>query len=191
MVILIKICEFCKRKYKPVLKKGHYKRQKYCSIKCREYSWIKSNPERSKELKRNWRMKKPLLCKGCKNVIDINYRSSGRTYCSDNCLQIASKENGKNHRLNRRIMVFKMLGGLKCVYCGCDEYKALEINHRLGGGCREYKNGMGGQLVTDLFYKKKSLKDFEVTCRVCNAWHYISKKINKDNWIIKWKKSKK
>lgn len=79
------------------------------------------------------------------------------------------------------------LGG-KCVYCDCDEFDALEINHIYGGGnkdrssdCRRNKSFLLAILRGE--YDGK----IELTCSVCNRYHYIKiLKGVKGDWKITW-----
>lgn len=73
--------------------------------------------------------------------------------------------------------VIQKLGG-KCVYCGCDVYEALEVNHINGGGSKELKTGSNrkGHIT---FYKEilnEQRKDVELVCRVCNSIHWLKLK---------------
>lgn len=90
----------------------------------------------------------------------------------------------KKLRLNQRKSALKLLGG-KCVYCGCDRYEVLEINHING---RDKKGERGYALIKCILNGNVDLSELEVTCSICNIWHYITKlrKIT-DGWTIKWK----
>lgn len=99
-----------------------------------------------------------------------------------------NKGRHKEYRNKKRIEAIEKLGG-KCVYCGCNEYKALEINHIKGGGSKEHNDGR--KIVLDIIYERIDIKEVELTCRVCNNWHYLKKiKEIKGNWKIKWIPSK-
>ena len=52
--------------------------------------------------------------------------------------------------LNRRIKAFGILGGAFCVNCGCDVLEFLEVNHKNGGGCKEYRI-LGNSIFAKLF----------------------------------------
>ena len=83
---------------------------------------------------------------------------------------------------------FDMLGGAKCVYCGCDRFEILEVNHVDGVRNWLLANGVSGALnmtrklilrsygralMTDVLKGRRSAEGLEVTCRVCNAAHYV------------------
>jgi len=76
-------------------------------------------------------------------------------------------------------------GHPKCVYCGCDFLRALEINHK---NCdrkkleRLFKKPERGYS----FYKRivdgdRPTGDLEVVCGVCNKNHYFQRKFG-----LKW-----
>ena len=73
----------------------------------------------------------------------------------------------------------------KCVYCGCDFPRALEINHKNPTAKKQEK--ISGKPVSGYsFYKRivngeRSVEDLEVTCGVCNKNHYFQRKFG-----LKW-----
>jgi predicted nucleic acid-binding Zn ribbon protein len=186
-----KKCLFCHKIYEAVEIHGIGKRQKYCSKQCRDKQWLKKNPERHKQHIKKWRLKQIVLCRYCGKPIPNDKRGMGVTMCSDECRKNKTKEVNKDFRLKRRTKVLEMLGGPICKYCGCNEVGALEINHINGGGCKELKFSAGSRFISEIYYGKRRVEDLEVTCRVCNAWHYISSKVNKGRWVIKWVEDEK
>lgn len=115
------------------------------------------DPEKNREYQRNWQRKR--------------------------------RNKQKEYDRRVRIRVLEKLGG-KCVYCGCDNFNALEINHINGCGRREkrerWKSGSKAYYLAILNGSRKT-DDLELTCRVCNAYHYLTeiKGINGD-WLIQW-----
>lgn len=95
------------------------------------------------------------------------------------------KQDRKEYREKLRLRAIVKLGG-KCVNCGCDNRDALEFNHINGGGGKEYKaNHRQTKIYLDIIYERR--KDFELTCRVCNALHYLVKiKGLPNRWIVKF-----
>lgn len=70
----------------------------------------------------------------------------------------------------------------KCVYCGCDDLRFLELNHKSGGGTKERdvyigKDGKPRRSNPYLYYLilkgKRGIDDLEVVCKPHNAWHYL------------------
>lgn len=90
--------------------------------------------------------------------------------------------------LRERVLVFL---GNKCVHCGCTIKGALEINHRNGGGRKEKKEYYGALTSRSFYYDilsgRRKIDDLELTCRICNAYHYLKiiKKIPGE-WKIEW-----
>lgn len=96
---------------------------------------------------------------------------------------------GKYPKLRRRVLEF--LGGPKCVNCGCDVLEILEINHRLGGGAKHRRTKGSIQVLYDILSGRLPLAAVEITCKVCNALHYVKmiKKIGGHTVI--WSKNRK
>jgi|YelNatPaOPRAMG01_1025707.scaffolds.fasta_scaffold36599_4 hypothetical protein len=68
----------------------------------------------------------------------------------------------------------------KCVYCGCDFLRVLEINHK---NCnkRELERKFRKPESGYSFYKRivngtRTTEDLEVVCGVCNKNHYFQRK---------------
>jgi hypothetical protein len=60
-----------------------------------------------------------------------------------------------------------------------------------GGGTKErpIKHRGGKQFYLDILKGRRPIDDLELTCKVCNAWHHLTKlKGIKDGWTITWKK---
>jgi len=90
---------------------------------------------------------------------------------------------------SRKRRAMEMLGGAKCIRCGCDEIKFLEFNHKNGGGCKEIKQGKYQYMADKLLSGKRSPNGLEVLCRVCNALDFLERK-NKEiakKYKIEWK----
>lgn len=89
--------------------------------------------------------------------------------------------------LNRRRKAFEKLGGAFCRNCGCDEIEFLELNHKNGGGCQEFKK-IGNHIIDMIINGQRNLNDYEVLCRVCNALDYLKRKSNGKtaSYIIRW-----
>lgn len=179
------LCEECGGEFEEA--RNQKGRQKYCSKKCREISWTMNNKESLRSWRRDYqkKRKRPVFCKVCDNPISDERRASGVTHCSDECANISTKRAYKKHRDKKRLHVLNLLGGPTCVYCGCDDIKALEINHKCGGGCEEYKKGAGTAIVDDIWFGRRSVENLEVVCRPCNSIHYMKLK-GIEGWKITW-----
>jgi len=91
-----------------------------------------------------------------------------------------AKENARRVRLK----AIEKLGG-KCVYCSCSVVNALEINHINGGGRKEYLK-KGARKIYSEIVKGTYFKSVEVTCRVCNAVHYLKLKRGIEGFKVIW-----
>jgi hypothetical protein len=104
---------------------------------------------------------------------------------------VSIRERQTNYLRTKRTEAIKTLGG-KCVYCGCDIQKALELNHKNGGGNKEkaskqyQKHGRTYQIKMYLDIINSKRNDIELTCRVCNSVHYL-KRLGIGEFEVKWK----
>jgi hypothetical protein len=79
-------------------------------------------------------------------------------------------------------------GILKCVNCGCDDERILEINHKNGGGSKERKKYTNiNRYYSDIINGNRSVLDLDIMCRVCNALHYIKLKYGIMEHLVVWK----
>lgn len=74
----------------------------------------------------------------------------------------------------------------KCVSCGCDFPRALEINH-INPMTKKQERISGEPVSGYSFYKRivdgdRPIDDLEITCGVCNKKHYCERKFG-----LKWK----
>ena len=129
-------------------------------------------------------------CRNCDEDMPLLLRGNkhyGVRFCSEKCRATKRKEDRRKYstKYNKelKVRVFDKLGGAKCVYCGCDDIKVLEVNHINGGGVKELHSTPNFKL--DIVSGRRKIDDLEVTCRVCNAWHYIKEKVSGE-WKIKW-----
>jgi len=84
------------------------------------------------------------------------------------------KKNGKLVRRNLRFKILDFLGGRRCKKCGFSDFRALQVDHINGGGCRDLKQGLYKHGVWALYaFVKKHPGKFQVLCANCN-------------WIKRW-----
>ncbi len=82
------------------------------------------------------------------------------------------------------------MGGM-CINCGCTIPDASEINHKNGGGRKEYHGGVRGDRQKDMLFAimngTRSTDDLEMRCRICNALHY-AETVRKlpGKWTVMW-----
>ena len=75
-----------------------------------------------------------------------------------------------------------------CVNCGCDDLRFLEINHKKGGGAKEYQTA-GSNFYWDIVKNRRPTDDLEITCGPHNRWHFYRLKYGEvaDRFQIVWK----
>ena len=110
------------------------------------------------------------------------FREKGRLYYwrnQEKCVRQARERRAKvtpeqkaQWRLNKKRRALELIGGTKCVYCGCDDLAMLEVNHRDGRGSEDYKSH-GYYIYGRIISGERKTDDLETTCRVCNALHYL------------------
>lgn len=110
-------------------------------------------------------------------------REYARKYYHKHRDKYRKSQNEKRRR--KRLAVIDYLGG-KCVYCGCDNIDAMEINHKNGGGSKEHrKRTRRHKLYNEILQGKRD--DIELTCAICNEWHRLVVLGGiAGNWSIKW-----
>lgn len=103
-----------------------------------------------------------------------------------------SMYNKVRHALMRR-KALEIINGspyLKCVKCGCSEYRLLEINHINGGGRQELISLRGENLYALILRGKRKIDDLDIRCKLCNNLHFIELKLGKKvsrRYSLKWK----
>ena len=95
----------------------------------RTKAWKKANPERWKELQRQYRERKGRApCKLCGTIMPMI--TQGKVYCSEQCRIKASREKDKKRRLTQKEQVFKHKESLGCSRCGYNKCgAALDWHH--------------------------------------------------------------
>ena len=101
--------------------------------------------------------------------------------------RIKSRLNAKQYRNEIREKVFKILGD-QCIYCGYNNKRFLEINHKNG------KNGRHGEhgptFWTQIALGRRKTDDLEMICKVCNAKYYLQLK-GIVGFEVRWTPNKK
>lgn len=82
-----------------------------------------------------------------------------------------------------RRQAVEALGG-KCVYCGCEVFEALEINHIDGQGRQDWLK-IGSSPTHRMIRDGEYPFPVELTCRVCNSVHYMKLK-GIEGWEVKY-----
>ena len=90
------------------------------------------------------------------------------------------KEHSRTQKQQTRLKALALVGNgkIECVRCGCNEPELLEINHKNGGGHKEYKL-LGITMISAILYHNRTTDDLELLCKPCNSIHYLELKLQK------------
>jgi RNase P subunit RPR2 len=104
-------------------------------------------------------------------VCSANFTTSNnnKRYCSDSCRESHRQRNARIRFLKRIHDYF----GNKCVICGFDDVRALQIDHVNGGGMKENKKRNNGIVAGGLQFYKIVLREinsgkYQLICANCN-----------------------
>ena len=98
------------------------------------------------------------------------------------------KPNRSDYQKRLREKTIEVLGGPKCVNCGCTINEILEINHIKGDGRKErkkYKNYHS--FFRDIIKRRINIEEYNILCLVCNAKHYVEEKVGIKGYEIKFR----
>lgn len=131
-------------------------------------------------------------CPNCKRVIDARIRTEqSKVYNLKHPDRVKKykqydkeykRERGKTGRERVRMVVLNILSGNnpKCIRCGCNDKRFLEINHKNGGGGKEMAKGKrSNQFYWDIYMGRRTVDDLELLCKPCNAIHALELKHGK------------
>lgn len=102
--------------------------------------------------------------------IEFDPENVAQMYCSSRC---KNNEEQRRTRVRIRSKIFDLLGN-KCKNCGFHDAKALQIDHILGGGIKEYTSARGtisGSVQTYRNILKNLLSgevQYQLLCANCN-----------------------
>lgn len=93
----------------------------------------------------------------------------------------------KDRSLLKKRLFFAISGTInaKCVRCGCDDWRLLEVNHKNGGGRKElgiHSHAFQWAVVMG----RRKTDDLEILCRPCNAIHYLERKFGPLPMRVLW-----
>lgn len=75
----------------------------------------------------------------------------------------------RERRIFWRKKIFDLLGGQHCCQCGFNDYRALQIDHKNGGGRKEFKSKPNLTKPNQYFtHIQKNIQDYQVLCSNCN-----------------------
>lgn len=127
-----------------------------------------------------------IICPHCNKKMDTRYRSFYTKNYDNYKIRLNKLQNYKGARKTNWNFIARKVAmniisnnNLKCVKCGCDDFRFLEINHKNGGGSKELK-GFGYKFYWDIYKKRRDTNDLEILCKICNALHYLELKTKEE-----------
>jgi len=81
---------------------------------------------------------------------------------------------------------------MKCVMCGCDDTRFLEVNHIKGGGNKEHKgfkdagHNFGRNMILLIHKGKRGIEDLNLLCRACNSLDHLERVYGKTGLRVVW-----
>jgi hypothetical protein len=90
-----------------------------------------------------------------------------KKYCSPECKRIMDKFSQGSTRKNKRLRAINKLGG-KCINCGTDDIRILQINHINGGGRKDLLDRGEMGKIKDILEDKNS-GHYDIRCANCNV----------------------
>ena len=98
-------------------------------------------------------------CPNCGNNIDARDRNEYSKNRKEHFLNLARtrKSSQESHRNLHKRALFVVVGhtNVKCSYCGCNDIRLLEINHKNGGGGKEMKSTIGTYILSAINLSKE------------------------------------
>lgn len=99
-------------------------KNKYTKKMWAEYR--RENKQRLSEYRKKWREK---------NLAELHTKEKGRYWANPGKAREIRRQ--WHHRV--RFKIIDLLGG-KCILCGFNDWRALQVDHKNGGGCKDRKN---------------------------------------------------
>ena len=170
------------------------RRGKYCSLDCHRVARTKvEHHEMVFCIRCQMRVPNPRklahpICPNCSLTLEAYKRKKRKGELG------TIKEFAKNHPKHWRISYQKdrkaalrtVAQNIKprCVRCGCDDTRLLEINHRNGGGRKDYARGR--HLYHEIKMGIRPIDDLEILCKPCNALHFLELKYGALPMKVSW-----
>ena len=122
-------------------------------------------------------------CKSCQKIYNHKYWLRPEVRARQKILQ-------RKWRISIRLQAMQKIQDVKqpfCSRCGCSDFRLLEINHKNGGGSKEYKSNRSHyHPCRSIVSNKRKVDDLEILCRVCNSLHYLELKHGSLPYEIIW-----
>jgi 5-methylcytosine-specific restriction endonuclease McrA len=93
-----------------------------------------------------------------------------------------NSKKSREYYVKRRKKVIAILGG-KCVRCGIDDWRVLQINHLNGGGTKELKSNYPEKMYIDIINGNRKTDDLDLRCANCNILYEYERGVRKDDGV--------
>jgi len=162
-------------------------KQSYCR-KCQSEQWKVRRAEKGKEIdKATWQRRRfdPDKLQKHKEAQVRWIKNNPEKYKS------IWKRTNREYKL-KVLKTVSTDGQVKCENCGCDKPEFLEVNHKNGGGGKEYQARHGGnnkKMYAAILSGERNTEDLNILCKPCNNLHYLELKYGPQPFEITWKGS--
>lgn len=81
-----------------------------------------------------------------------------------------NKRDCKKYKLNQKQKIFELLGGengVRCFRCGFEDIRALQIDHKFGGGLVEWKQVRQNRIALYKLIRANPIA-YQLLCANCN-----------------------
>jgi len=106
------------------------------------------------------------------NSVSVKKRNAEyqKLYITNNHEQLKKEvQSGKARKKLLRLLVMDIIGGRVCVKCGFTDIRALQVDHKNGGGSKELKaKGNASMYYRYLREPKEARNNLQVLCANCN-----------------------
>lgn len=120
----------------------------------------------------------------------MRYYQATNLFCNRKCFGISIREHPEHRKKKsktaawwrdrwqrqRRMAMLKVSPNLQCSKCGCENIRILEINHKNGGGNKEFKQFYDNDVRKfwrAIISGQRKTDDLDLRCKVCNIVHYV------------------
>jgi len=145
-------------------------------------SWAKRNPTKQRTRVERWKAENPEKWRSLKDRINGRLRAR---YAADPAYRAAhlaknrkwNRATSRARHLREKVRALELIGGARCVRCGCDDVRALEVNHkeRTWTGKRPLAD-VGTYLRFSILSGRVDRRKFNVLCRPCNNLDYLERR---------------
>jgi hypothetical protein len=138
------------------------------------------NPDEKKQKQREWSLKYYYSHKD--ECLERNRKWRREHTKERNEINKKSREKNREkinireaiRRRKIRLELIQLLGG-KCIRCGENDWRCLQIDHVNGGGCKEIRENTKDRYLFYLRKVKEGSKDYQLICANCNWRKFYEK----------------